>query len=219
MWFIETEWCVASTACGHSWSCCIVFPPNQSKQCGGNRHFPKSCRPSGEETQPSQTQFTCVFIFLWHIVIKEFLQSWPRLQIGTKYKNINWKLCFFVLLSRKTSVVLVRVTWAPFTGGKFFLKSIFSSKKTKAFSIIDHSGGGGCNMQHSNCVQSPLLSGGDQARAGPITQSSTNKLQKVNQWWTRDSDGCGQFKPRKQHIAPLTPRWGNAVELYKTKKI
>lgn len=62
-------------------------------------------------------------------------------------------------------------------------------------------------MQHIHCVQSPLPSRGNQATASQITQLSKISYKKMNQWCTRDSDGCGQFKQKqKQHIAPLTPQ-------------
>lgn len=37
----------------------------------------------------------------------------------------------------------------------------------------------------------------------------------MNQWCTQDSDGCGQFvQEKKHHIAPLTPQWEVAHELW-----
>lgn len=36
----------------------------------------------------------------------------------------------------------------------------------------------------------------------------------MNQWYTRDSDGCGQFQQKQQYIAPLTPQWEAAREFW-----
>lgn len=64
-------------------------------------------------------------------------------------------------------------------------------------------------MQHTHCVQIPLLSRGTQSTASQIKQSSKISYKKMNQWCTQDSDGCGQFiqeKKNRKHIAPLTPQ-------------
>lgn len=51
-------------------------------------------------------------------------------------------------------------------------------------------------MQHTHCVQSPLPSNRRPSYSKSNHTIIKNKLQKMNQWYTRDSDGCGQFKQK-----------------------
>lgn len=50
------------------------------------------------------------------------------------------------------------------------------------------------------------LKRGDQVTASQITQSTKISYKNMKLWCKRVSDGCGQFKQEKQHIAPLTPQ-------------